>query len=132
MFLDGVSRMFYDGFTLDDDSLKYSNESCVQSEKSIEIHADIPGVTKEDIKLDVEKDVLSLSVDCKKEAKEEKEENGVKWHHTERSHSFIKRSLRLPETADMENIQAGYQNGVLKVVVPKREVQNKNKRIAIS
>lgn len=103
-----------------------------ESEQAIEIQADIPGVTKEDIKLDVEKDVLSLSVESKQETQEEKEEQGVKWHHSERSRFFMKRSLRLPETADMENIKAGYENGVLKVVVPKREVPNKNKRIAIS
>lgn len=103
-----------------------------ETDKSIEVQADIPGVTKEDIKLDVEKDVLSLSVESKQETTEEKEEQGVKWHHSERSHTFMKRSLRLPETADMDNIKAAYDNGVLKVVVPKREVPNKNKRIAIN
>jgi HSP20 family protein len=104
----------------------------VQTDKSIEVQADIPGVTKEDIRLDVDNDVLTLSVETKQEATEEKEEQGIKFHHTERSRSFMKRSLRLPETADMDNIKAGYENGVLRVTVPKREVPNKNKRIAIN
>jgi HSP20 family protein len=104
----------------------------VQTEKAIEVHADIPGVNKEDIKLDVENDVLSLSVETKQEKEEDTTEKGVEWHHTERSRMFMKRSLRLPDTADLENVKASYEQGVLKVVVPKREVVNKNKRIAIS
>ena len=104
----------------------------LQTDKAIEVQADIPGVSKEDIKLDVEKDVLSLSVESKKEAKKQGEEQGVTWHHTERSHSFMRRSIRLPETADTDNVSAKYEAGVLKVTVPKREVPNKQKRIAVS
>lgn len=104
----------------------------MQTDKAIEVQADIPGVKKEDISLDVEKDVLTLGVDSKKEETKESEEQGVKWHHTERSRTFMKRSLRMPETADMGNISAGYENGTLKVSIPKREVQQKSKRIAIN
>ena len=103
----------------------------MQTDKSIDVHADIPGVSKDDIKLDVDKDVLSLSVESKKENKKDTEENGIKWHHSERSHTFMKRSLRLPETADLENVSAAYEDGVLKVSVPKKPVENKNKRITI-
>jgi HSP20 family protein len=105
----------------------------VQTEKAIEVHADIPGVCKEDIHLDVEQDVLTLSVESKQEAKtEKKDEQGIKWHHSERSRSFFKRSLRMPESADMEAISASYTDGTLNVTVSKREVPPKNKRVAIA
>lgn len=84
------------------------------------------------LQLDVENDVLALSVD-RKEAKEEKtEEEGVTWHHTERSHFFLKRSLRLPDTADMDNAAASYKDGVLTVTVPKTKEAVTKKRVAIS
>ena len=76
--------------------------------------------------------MLTLGVDSKKEETKESEEEGIKWHHTERSRTFMKRSLRMPETADMSNISAGYENGTLKVTIPKREVPQKSKRIAIN
>jgi HSP20 family protein len=103
----------------------------MQTDKAIEVHADIPGVKKEDIQLDIDNDILSLTVSSKDEKDVKKEENGVKWHHSERSSTFMKRSLRLPETADMANVSAAYQNGVLNVTVPKKEIPNNAKRVTI-
>merc|ERR1711881_824342 len=103
-----------------------------ETDKAIEVQADIPGVKKEDISLDVQQDVLTLGVDSKTEEKKEGEEQGVKWHHTERSRTFMKRSLRMPENADMDNVSASYENGTLKVSVPKKEVAPKNKKITVN
>jgi HSP20 family protein len=104
----------------------------MQTDKAIEVHADVPGVKKEDIQLDVDNDILSLTVTSKDEKGVEKVENGVKWHHSERSSTFVRRSVRLPETADMANVSAAYQNGVLHVTVPKKEVPTKIKRVTIA
>eukprot|EP00892_Ulva_mutabilis_P011937 jgi/Ulvmu1/9115/UM005_0210.1 len=103
-----------------------------ETEKAIEINADIPGVTKEDINLDMENDVLVLSVDKSEKKDEEKEEKGVTWHHTERSHIFMKRSLRMPETADMEKASAAYNNGVLSVTIPKKDIKSAKKKLTIA
>jgi HSP20 family protein len=103
----------------------------MQTDKAIEVHADIPGVKKEDIQLDIDNDILSLTVSSQDKKDVEKEEKGVKWHHSERSSTFIKRSVRLPESADMANVSAAYQNGVLNVTVPKKEAPNKAKRVTI-
>ena len=84
------------------------------------------------LQLDVENDVLVLSVDRSEKKDEEKEEEGIKWHHTERSHLFMKRSLRLPETADMSEASAAYKDGVLSVSVPKKEVEHLKKKLTIS
>lgn len=103
----------------------------MQDDKAIKVAADIPGVSKDSIDISTDKNVLMLKVNAKKEDKKEKEENGIKWHHTERSHAFVQRSLRMPETADMEHISASYTDGTLRVTVPKREAPQKSKRITI-
>jgi HSP20 family molecular chaperone IbpA len=109
------------------------HHSCtMQTADAIVVHADIPGVKKEDIQLDIDHNILTLSVSTKDEKEEEKVEEGVQWHHTERSSAFMKRSVRLPETADTANITAAYQNGVLNVTVPKNKVENKTKRVTIA
>ena len=82
--------------------------------------------------LDVENDVLVLSVNRSENKDEEKEEAGIKWHHTERSHVFMKRSLRLPDTADMSGASASYTDGVLSVSVPKKEIEATKTKLTIT
>lgn len=84
------------------------------------------------MQLDVDNDVMVLSVNKSEKKDEKKEEEGVKWHHTERSHFFMKRSLRLPESADMDNASAAYKDGVLKVSVPKKETAVQKKKLTIA
>lgn len=86
------------------------------------VSADIPGVKREDIKVSVDNDVLNLKVDSKSEKEEDREEQGTKWHRTERHSVFMQRSLRMPENANMDEIKAKYENGVLSLTVPKREI----------
>jgi HSP20 family protein len=103
----------------------------VEKEKTIEIKADVPGVNKDDIKLNVEGDVLSISVQRENKT-EDKEEEGVKYHRSERSMMYANRALRLPETADLEHVKAKYENGVLEVEVPKLEEKERSRRIDIA
>lgn len=62
---------------------------------------------------------------------EDKTEEGVKFHRQERSRSFVRRSVRLPETARLEDIKAKYENGVLTVDVPKDERKLQSRAINI-
>ncbi|PRQ34284.1 putative small heat shock protein HSP20 [Rosa chinensis] len=93
--------------------------------------ADIPGLTKEEIKVEVEDDrVLQISGERKIENKEDK--NGT-WHRVERSSGKFSRRFRLPENAKMDEIKAAMENGVLSVTVPKAEVKRPDvKAIQIS
>lgn len=105
----------------------------VETDKSFTVKADVPGVKKEDIKLNVDGDVLSLSVQ-KSESKEDKkeDENGkVKYHRTERSSAWVQRSLRLPESADLSKISAKYTDGVLHMEVPKSEEKTRSHTVQI-
>lgn len=105
----------------------------VEKEQAFEIKADVPGVDKKDIKLSVDGDVLSLSVQ-KSQAKEDKkqdEKGKLKYHRTERSSTWVQRSLRLPESADLSKISAKYADGVLQMEVPKSEEKTRTHSVQI-
>lgn len=89
----------------------------VERAQQFEIRADLPGVPKEDIVLQAEGDLLSLSV----ETKAHKEQEGVRVHRRERGHTFAARSIRLPESCDLSQVQADVQNGVLEIVIAKTQ-----------
>ncbi|XP_020192589.1 16.9 kDa class I heat shock protein 1 [Aegilops tauschii subsp. strangulata] len=82
--------------------------------------ADLPGVRKEEVKVEVEDgNVLVVSGERTKE----KEDKNDKWHRVERSSGKFVRRFRLPEGAKVEEVKAGLENGVLTVTVPKAEVK---------
>ncbi|KAK7849204.1 18.1 kda class i heat shock protein [Quercus suber] len=82
--------------------------------------ADLPGLNKEEVKVEVEDDrVLQISG----ERKVEKEEKKDTWHRVERSSGKFLRRFRLPENAKMDQTKASMENGVLTVTVPKVEVK---------
>ena len=85
------------------------------------IEADIPGIKKEDIKVSVEDDVLSISAE-RTQSEEEKKKG---FHRIERSWGSLCRSFTLGENVDADKIEATYENGVLKIKVPKIEPQVK-------
>lgn len=90
------------------------------------IHADVPGVKAEDIEINVENGLLEISGERKLE--KAVEERGVR--RFERVFGKFYRSFRLPESADIENIKAKTDHGVLTVIVPKKAVA-KPRKIAV-
>ncbi|KAJ4797059.1 hypothetical protein LUZ62_048305 [Rhynchospora pubera] len=82
--------------------------------------ADLPGIKKEEVKVEVEDgNVLQISG----ERTRENEEKNDTWHRVERSSGKFLRRFRLPENAKMDQIKAAMENGVLTVTVPKEEVK---------
>ncbi|PKI61702.1 18.1 kDa class I heat shock protein-like [Punica granatum] len=80
--------------------------------------ADLPGLKKEEVKVEVEEGrILQISGERSKE----KEEKNDKWHRVERSSGKFLRRFRLPENAKMDQVKASMENGVLTVTVPKEE-----------
>ncbi|XP_057477110.1 18.2 kDa class I heat shock protein-like [Actinidia eriantha] len=82
------------------------------------IQADLPGLNKEEVKVEVE-DCRILQISGEK--KREKEEKTDKWHRVERSVGKFVRRFRLPENVRMDQIKATMENGVLNVIIPKQE-----------
>lgn len=82
--------------------------------------ADLPGLKKEEVKVEVEDGrVLQISG----ERSREQEEKNDKWHRVERSSGKFMRRFGLPENAKMDQIRASMENGVLTVTVPKEDVK---------
>jgi HSP20 family protein len=88
-----------------------------EDDKEFVVKAEIPEMKKEDIKINVHDDVLTISG----ERKYEKEEKGKKYHRVERAYGSFMRSFTLPEEADGTKVSAEYKDGVLKVHLPKSE-----------
>ena len=121
---------FFNGFGLDlnaSDSVWSPSVDISETENQYEVKAEIPGLKKEDIKLSVEDNVLTLSGERKYENETEKKN----YHRIERAYGKFERSFRLPREVDAGNIKANYKNGVLTVHIPKVEAV-KPKEIAVS
>ncbi|MFT3845262.1 MAG: Hsp20/alpha crystallin family protein [Lacibacter sp.] len=90
----------------------------------------VPGMKKEDFNIDVEGNMLTIS--CEKEDK--KEEKEEKFTRKEYNYSSFSRSFTLPDEVNRESIEANYENGLLKLVLPKKEEVKKlaaGKHIAV-
>jgi HSP20 family protein len=81
------------------------------------VDAEVPGLAAEDVKVDIEKNVLTLSG----ERKVEKEETEGTFRRVERQYGSFTRSFTLPETVDTEHISADLKEGVLALRLPKKD-----------
>ncbi|HET9486642.1 MAG TPA: Hsp20/alpha crystallin family protein [Chryseosolibacter sp.] len=88
----------------------------IESENAFEIHLAVPGMNKEDFKIDVKENHLTISGERK--LPREKEEH---FRSIGTQYGAFKREFVFPETLSTEKIQAKYNNGILEVVVPKEE-----------
>ena len=98
----------------------------VETAEDFVLRADLPGMTQEDVKIEIEDNVLTVSGERKAET--EKSEGG--YYRVERAFGQFSRSLTLPEGIDPEAIAAEFERGVLEVRVPKPE-ERKPRRVQI-
>jgi HSP20 family protein len=98
-----------------------------ETENEITIKADVPGMTREDVKVIVHENVLTLKGERKSETKEEK----TNYYRVERTCGSFYRSFSLPSMVNSGKIKANYVNGVLEISLPKVE-EAKPKEIAIN
>jgi HSP20 family protein len=99
-----------------------------ETDKGIEIEAELPGVDEKDIQVTLEDDVLTI----KGEKKLEKEESRKGYYMSERSYGSFLRTLQVPAGIDAEKVAATFAKGVLKVTLPKpAAAQAKTKKIDI-
>jgi HSP20 family protein len=98
-----------------------------ETDDALVLKAELPGVSKDDVSLEIHNNTLILRGERKHEA-EVREEN---YHRVERAYGTFQRSFVLPTMVDQEKVQATYHDGVLELRLPKLETA-KPKRIAIS
>ena len=88
-----------------------------ETDENFTLEMAAPGLKKEDFNVKVENDMLTIS----SEKKEESSEKKGKYTRKEFSYSSFLRSFTLPEMVNSENISANYEDGIIKVILPKKE-----------
>ena len=88
-----------------------------EDDKAYLVHAEIPGVKKEDIQISIDGNQVSVSAEVRRE-KEEKQ--GEKVLRTERYYGRVFRSFTLAQDVDQESAKAKYENGILELTLPKK------------
>ena len=100
----------------------------IESDEQYEIKFSVPGVAKEDIKIDLDKGKLTVSGERKKEEKTEKRN----FRSIETRYGSFSRSFHLPENINEDGINASSENGVLNIVIPRAEAKETVKHITIA
>jgi HSP20 family protein len=99
--------------------LRAPSADVIERENEIEVHIEIPGMNPEDINIELENNLLTVSG----EKQEEREEDGDEgtYHLSERRYGRFTRSFVLPRDVEPEGIEAHCDNGLLMITVPKSE-----------
>src|SRR5437762_6359018 len=99
-----------------------------EDNEGLRIHAELPGLKKEDIKIHIREGVLTLQGE-RKFAEEKKRDN---YYRIERSYGTFARSFTLPTTVDVEKVHATMKDGVLELSVPKKpEAKNHEVQVEV-
>src|ERR1700761_2511458 len=116
-FSDVFNSIYNDSFLSDKLASRVPAVNISETENEFQVELASPGLKKEDFKISLDKNVLSISADKKTENVEE----GKKISKREFSYNSFTRSFTLPETADHTKIEAEYTDGILKLNVAKKE-----------
>ncbi|MES2560465.1 MAG: Hsp20/alpha crystallin family protein [Bacteroidota bacterium] len=99
----------------------------IETAQSFELHVSLPGVKKEDVKIDVDGDRLTISGERKTKEENKDEKN----HLVESFYGKFSRSFNLPENVDKQNIGAALTDGILTLSIPKVEVKDNKTTVTI-
>jgi HSP20 family protein len=116
-FNDIFESMFNDSFLSDRLTTRVPAVNVSETEDHYEIEMAAPGLNKDDFKVKLDRNLLTVSVEQQKQ----QEENNKQYNKREFSYSSFVRSFALPETADDASIEARYADGILHISVAKKE-----------
>ncbi len=89
----------------------------IESTDSFQLEIAAPGMKKEDFRINLENNILTISA----ELEDQKREEGKNYTRKEFYYGSFSRAFTMPKTIDLEKIRADYDNGILKVALPKRD-----------
>jgi HSP20 family protein len=116
-FSDVFGSILNDSFLSDKLATRVPAVNIAETENEFHVELAVPGLKKEDFKISLDKNVLSVSA----EKKAENVEEGKKYSKREYSYNSFVRSFTLPETVDYGKIDAEYTDGILKLNIAKKE-----------
>lgn len=123
-----VDRFFNDEFFGGKSLSNFSPQvDIAETDKEFELSFQLPGMKKDDINIDVHDDRLTVSG----ERKMHNEKNERNYHSIESYYGTFSRSFYLPDTANVEKVDASYKDGILKIVLPKDAKKEAKKTIMI-
>ncbi|MGB4205149.1 MAG: Hsp20/alpha crystallin family protein [Bacteroidales bacterium] len=114
---DFLGRDFFSNFFDNQTGMSIPSVNIIEGKEDYRIEVAVPGLDKKDFKIDLNNNVLVIS--SEKEVKNEQSDE--KYMRREFSYSSFQRSFTLPNTVDAEKISAVYKDGVLNVIIPKKE-----------
>ncbi|MEO8147016.1 MAG: Hsp20/alpha crystallin family protein [Bacteroidia bacterium] len=116
MFTDFLNEIYGDILTPETKLNTIPGVNITEENDKFTVALAAPGLSKEDFKISIEKEVLTISAEKKEETSE------VKPHYSRKEFSYtnFKRSFNLPETVNTEDVKASYENGVLALNIPKK------------
>jgi len=122
-------RSFFEDLNRDIDSVQAPTAyvprvDISEDTNNIYVHAELPGMTNDNVKVIVSDGVLTLRGEKKHEEKSE----GKNYFRIERRYGEFARQFTLPENADEEHVAANFTNGVLEVTIPKKEPEKPKER----
>ncbi len=98
-----------------------------ETEKEIQVSAELPGMDEKNIRVSVDRNILTIEAEKNEEKKDEKDRQ---YHITEMRYGKFSRSFRLPENrVDEKTIQASFSKGILTITLPKKEPAPESKRL---
>ena len=123
-FFNSIPGLWNDGYS----GINLAPVNIAETANGFNLEVSVPGINKEDIKVNVEKGLLTISYDKKEESKSEE----AKTIRREFSHRSFKRSFTVADEVNADAIQAKYENGILKLFLPKKEqVKDSPKQVVV-
>lgn len=116
-FADVFESVFNDSLLTDRLVSRVPAVNIAETDGDFQIELAVPGLKKEDFKINIDKNVLSISAEKKNESTKEDK----KYSKREYSYTSFVRSFTLPETIDQSKVDAAYSDGILKLTVAKKE-----------
>jgi HSP20 family protein len=98
------------------------NMDIVEKDDHYAVHIDLPGVPKEQVKLNIENDFMTISA----ERQDERKQDTDNYHLRERRYGKMQRSMRIPPDANAQDIQAKFENGQLNILIPRTQKKSES------